>query len=105
MARVFTTGVWRPKAGEEDAFLEEWRHFMEWAASMPGAGIGRLTRDLRDPGRFVSFASWESIEAVRGWKDSAEFKPRMSRVQQHVAEFAPTEIEVVAEIGSATAET
>ena len=96
MPAVYTTGVWRPNTGEEDGFVEEWAEFARWASDMLGAGTVRLTRDLRDPGRFVSFARWESIEAVRAWKSSPEFKERMSRVQRHVDAFAPTELELVA---------
>ncbi len=96
MADVYTTGAWKPNAGEEDAFVEAWAEFARWASDMPGAGTVRLARDLRDPGRFVSFAAWESIEAVRGWKSSPEFRERMGRVQRHVDKFAPTELEVVA---------
>lgn len=96
MSDVYTTGSWVPNAGEEEAFVAAWSEFASWASTMPGAGTVRLARDLRDPDRFVSFARWESFEAMRGWKDSAEFKPRMGRVQQHVDKFAPTELEVVA---------
>lgn len=98
LTEVYTTGVWTPNAGEEDAFVAAWAEFARWASEMPGAGTVRLTRDLRDPGRFVSFAAWESIEAVRAWKSSPEFKERMSRVQQYVDQFAPTELEVVAAV-------
>jgi heme-degrading monooxygenase HmoA len=62
---------------------------------MPGAGTAVLTRDVRDPERFVSFVAWASLEAVRAWKTSPEFRPRMARVQKHVDKFAPTELEVV----------
>ena len=96
MPDVYTTGVWRPNAGEEDVFVEAWAEFARWASDMPSAGTVRLARDLRDPERFVSFAVWESIEAVRAWKSSPEFRERMGRVQQHVDKFAPTELEVVA---------
>ena len=96
MPEVYTTGSWRPFAGREEDFLREWRGFMEWAASLPGAGPVVLARDLRDPSRFVSFARWDDVESVRAWKSSDEFKPRMSRVQEHVDKFAPTELEVVA---------
>jgi len=95
---VYTTGSWKPFPGHEDAFLQAWGEFMTWAASLPGAGHAVLTRDEREPGRFVSFAVWESIAAVRGWKDSPEFKPRMGRVQEHVDKFAPTELDVVLQI-------
>ena len=95
---IYTTGSWKPFPGREDAFLEAWAEFMTWATSLPGAGAAVLGRDERDPGRFVSFAAWESIDAVRGWKDSPEFKLRMGRVQEHVDKFAPTELGVVLQI-------
>ena len=93
---VYTTGSWRPFPGHEDAFLEEWREFAEWSAGMPGAHSTVLARDQRDPERFVSFMGWDSLDDVRAWKSSSEFKPRMARVQAHIDKFAPTELEVVA---------
>jgi heme-degrading monooxygenase HmoA len=99
MGGVYTTGSWKPFPGQEEAFLAEWREFMAWACSQPGAGRATLGRDLRDPERFVSVAEWESLDAVKAWKGSPEFKPRMARVQAHVDKFAPTELEVVAVAG------
>jgi heme-degrading monooxygenase HmoA len=94
---VYTTGSWRPFPGQEEAFLAAWEEFASWAGELPGAGEPAvLARDLRDEGRFVSFAAWDDIEAVRSWKGHPEFKERMSRVQQHVDKFAPTELDVVA---------
>jgi len=51
---------------------------------------------VRAEGRFVSFLGWDDMQSVRGWKGHPEFKERMSRVQQFVDKFAPTELEVVA---------
>jgi heme-degrading monooxygenase HmoA len=96
MPDVYTTGSWKPFPGHEDDFVEAWTEFASWASELPGAGTALLTRDLRDPERFVSFMDWQSMEAVRGWKDSPEFKERMSRVQKHIDKFAPTELELVA---------
>jgi heme-degrading monooxygenase HmoA len=96
MPSVYTTGSWRPFPGQEDEFVDAWGAFASWASGMPGAGVARLARDLRDPGRFVSFVEWSDLEAVRGWKGSPEFKERMGQVQEHVDEFAPTEVEIVA---------
>lgn len=101
--QLYTTGSWRPFPGHEDAFLAEWKEFMGWASRLPGAGEAVLARDQRDPARFVSFAAWESLDAVRSWKDSPEFKPRMSRVQEHVDKFAPTELDVLVRIAPASA--
>ena len=97
---MYTTGTWKPKAGEEKAFIEAWSEFAEWASESPGAGLLRLARDLGDPERFVSFGRWESVEAAHAWKGSPEFKERMSRVQAHVDQFEPDELEVVATAGS-----
>jgi heme-degrading monooxygenase HmoA len=93
---VYTTGTWRPNAGREDAFIAAWKRFAGWASSMPGAGRLRLVRDISDPGRFVSFGDWDSIEQVRGWKRSPEFRERMARVLQHVDSFEPLELDLVA---------
>jgi heme-degrading monooxygenase HmoA len=97
MGDTYTTGSWKPFEGHEEAFLAAWKEFAGWAATLPGAGQARLARDVREPGRFVSFMEWDSIDAVRGWKTHAEFKPRMAKVQEHIDKFAPTELEVVAD--------
>ena len=98
----YSTGSWQPHAGQEEPFLEAWRTFSGWAASLPGCvGEALLARDLREPDRFVSFLPWESLEAIQGWKAHPEFKQRMSVVQQYVDRFAPTEAEVVARVGPA----
>ena len=95
----YSTGSWLPHAGQEEPFLEAWKVFSGWAVALPGAaGEAVLVRDLRDPDRFVSFLPWESLEAIKSWKAHPEFKQRMSRVQQHVDKFAPTETEVVARV-------
>lgn len=95
MADVYTTGSWRPFPEAEERFVHAWEEFAGWASTLPGAGRAILGRDLRDPGRFVSFVAWSDLDAVRAWKSSPEFKRRMSQVQEHVDEFAPTELEVV----------
>jgi heme-degrading monooxygenase HmoA len=52
--------------------------------------------DTRETERFISFGGWDSLEQVHGWKDSREFRERMAQILQHVAEFQPSEIELVA---------
>jgi heme-degrading monooxygenase HmoA len=96
MPETYTTGTWKPHAGHEEQFVEAWKEFAGWAAGLEGAGRALLARDLRSPDSFVSFVAWESLDAVRAWKGSEEFKPRMGKVQEHVDKFAPTELEVVA---------
>lgn len=95
---VFTTGSWQPFPRQEEAFVAAWEEFAAWAAGLDGAGGGILAQDLRAEGRYVSFFGWADLDAVRGWKGHSEFKERMSRVQQFVDKFAPTELEVVARL-------
>jgi heme-degrading monooxygenase HmoA len=106
MSTVYTSGTWKPTPGREEAFVGAWEQFAAWAAEQPGAGRLQLARDLNDEGRFVSFGDWASEGAVRAWKGSPEFKERMAQVLQHVHEFQPMELSLVATAengGAATA--
>jgi heme-degrading monooxygenase HmoA len=96
MTTVHTSGTWKPYPGSEEAFVEAWTQFASWAGSMPGAGRLQLARDLREPERFVSFGDWDSLEHVKDWKTSPEFRERMAQVLQHVDEFKPVELTLVA---------
>src|SRR3954447_11857429 len=99
MSEFSTTGNWTPKAGEEEAFVDAWLKFADWARQQPGAGTLRLARDIDDQARFVSFGRWASIDEGHAWKASPGFKERMGHLQQHVAQFVPAELEVIAAVG------
>ena len=99
---VYTSGTWTTNPGSEEAFLAAWQKFAAWASTMPGAGRLYLGRDLGEPQRFVSFGDWDSIDEVRAWKQSPEFKERMAQVLQHVDEFHPTELRLVASAENGT---
>ena len=92
MYEIFTNGEWEVEPGNEEAFIEAWSEFAAWASERPGAGTLRLVRDVRAPGRFVSFGQWDDANAVRAWKSSAEFKERIGRVVSHTTDFEPTEL-------------
>jgi heme-degrading monooxygenase HmoA len=93
---IYGTGSWQPFPEQEEAFIAAWKEFAEWIAGLDGAGEAILARDVRAENRYVSFSGWDDVEALRAWKAHPEFKERMSRVQQFVDKFAPTELEVVA---------
>jgi heme-degrading monooxygenase HmoA len=101
---VYTTGSWQPNAGREEAFVEAWSQFAAWASSMPGAGSLRLVRDKDQPEQFTSFGEWETVDAVRAWKSSPEFRERMAQVLQHVEHFRPSELELVVEAAGGSVE-
>jgi heme-degrading monooxygenase HmoA len=99
---VYTSGTWTTNPGSEEAFVAAWQRFAAWASTMPGAGRLHLVRDLREQQRFVSFGSWDSIDEVRAWKTSPEFRDRMAQVLQHVDEFQPAELRLVSSTENGT---
>lgn len=99
MAEAYTTGYWAPKKDGAGAFIEAWTEFAKWAREQPGAGSFRLAAQLPDRTRYVSFGSWESVEAADAWIESPEFGERLGRVREHVDQFSPAELEVVAAVG------
>ena len=98
MSETYSSGAWIAKDGQNEAFVEAWTEFARWVSTMPGAGTARLTHDLREPQRYLSFAPWETVEDMHAWKSSPEFGQRMRVVREHVAEFTPSELELIAEV-------
>lgn len=95
MTETYTSGTWLVNAGEDEAFVQAWTEFVEWANEMPGSGVFRLVRDHDDPQRYMSFAPWESFEAQRAWKELPEFHERIGRVRRHCESFEPSTFELV----------
>ena len=98
MAETYTSGTWIVKPGAEDAFVQAWTEFVTWGAGMAGSGTFRLIRDLDVPGRYVSFAPWESFEAQQAWKEQPEFRERIGRVRSHCEDFQPSTHELVVDV-------
>src|SRR5919204_2499204 len=98
MAETYTMGFWTAKASEEDTFVTAWTEFAEWMKGQPGVGTMRLVRDVKEPGRFISFADWDGIESIHAWKATDDFKQRIGRVRQHTDEFTPVEAELAVRI-------
>ena len=98
MSEVYSSGHWKVKDGEDEAFVAAWTEFAGWLKEQPGSGTARLIKDLDNPGQYVSFAPWDSIDQMHAWKDDPAFRENMGKVQAHVAEFTPTELELAAEV-------
>jgi heme-degrading monooxygenase HmoA len=92
--------AWTPRAGSDDGFVEAWTEFAG-ASGMPGAGRLQLVHALHEQGRFVSFGDWESIEQVRAWKSSPDFREQIAQVLQHVEEFKPLALLATTQAGAA----
>jgi heme-degrading monooxygenase HmoA len=98
MTETYTSGTWLVRDGADDAFVEAWTAFVEWAREMPGSGVFRLVRDVDQPRRYMSFAPWESFDAQQAWKALPEFPERIGRVRQHCESFEPFTLELVTSV-------
>ena len=95
MYEIFTTGRFEVEPENEAEFVAAWSEFATWVSQRPGAQTLRLTRDVRNPGRFISVGQWDDADAIRYWKSSSEFKERIGRVVKEAKEFEPTELVTV----------
>jgi heme-degrading monooxygenase HmoA len=92
MYEIFTFGRFEVESANEDAFVDAWTEFASWTSEKPGAKTIRLVRDVRNPGRLISFGQWDDADAVRARKSSDEFKERIGRLVKQATEFEPTEL-------------
>jgi len=105
MYEIFTFGRFEVPQENEQAFIEAWSEFAAWASSRSGARTLRIARDVRNPGRFVSFGRWDDADAVQAWKSSDEFKQRLGRLVKQSSEFEPTELVVLKRVAGGNVET
>ncbi len=98
MTETYSSGRWIVKAGEDDAFVQEWTAFVTWASNLPGSGTFRLVRDKDQPSNYLSFAPWESLEAQQAWTEEPEFRERLGRVRSHCEDFQPSTYELVTQV-------
>ena len=75
---VYASGNWVVTKGREEEFVRRWTEFLQWTrASFDELGSAHLIRDEETPAHFVSFATWQSVEALREWRSRPEFAVRM----------------------------
>jgi quinol monooxygenase YgiN len=103
MTELVTSGTWVVDDAKTEAFMDAWATFAEWSSSQAGAGTLRLGRDGAVPGRYVSFAAWDSAEHVRAWKSNPDMPERLAKVLQYVDDFHSSELDVVVAAGPGSA--
>lgn len=93
----YTAATWIVKAGREESFIAEWERFAKWtAAHQQGAGTGTLLRSKERPQEFLSFGPWEGTEAIKAWRERAEFIAFVSKAREMCVDFKPQLFERVA---------
>jgi heme-degrading monooxygenase HmoA len=92
---VYTMGVWRVKPGREDDFVNAWDELARWTVEAGFESTGTLLRHRTQPGRFVSFSPWPSLEAAEEWRASPGFAERLRALSDTLEAFEPETYDVV----------
>ncbi len=95
----FASGNWIVNHGRQGEFIARWTEFLEWTrASAPGLLSAHLIQDSDDPIHFVSFASWESQEAMRTWRSLPDFATKLSACRALCDDFRGSTYTVAATV-------
>jgi heme-degrading monooxygenase HmoA len=96
----FASGDWIVSGGREQEFVARWTEFLEWARQgVPGLGSAHLIHDSDNPNHFISFASWESREAMDGWRARPEFATRLGACRELCDDFRGSSYTLAAAVG------
>lgn len=97
MNSYLSAGDWTVKEGHtEQDFVEAWLGSVDMDPPIEGLRVRpRLLRDLARPGHFLSFAEWESREAIDRFRGRPDFPGVMSAIREH-AEFTIFSLQEVA---------
>ena len=74
----YASGRWAVQSGREDEFIERWREFLEWTRdNAEGFQGATLVRNQQMTDRFISYAQWDSDEAMAKWRELPEFQEKI----------------------------
>jgi heme-degrading monooxygenase HmoA len=88
--------TWRVKEGCEDDFIALWNEWVTWSRRQGFDTHAMLLRDAEDPRTFISFAPWESLDAVKNWRQLPGYHDRIVRLREQVEQFEPRTLAVIA---------
>ena len=80
----FSAGDWMVKEGRDDqAFIEAWLGSVDMDPPIQGLKVRpRLLKDLNRPGHYLSFAEWESLEAIHAFRSRPDFPAAIARIRE-----------------------
>jgi len=99
MSDQYASGNWVVNRGRENEFIERWTEFLEWTrASARGLRSAQLIQDADDRRHFISFASWESLEAMTIWRSLPDFTTRLGACRALCEDFRGSSYTVAATV-------
>jgi heme-degrading monooxygenase HmoA len=95
----YASGNWVVDDGRQIEFIERWREFLEWTrVTSAGLRSAQLIQDVEDPRHFISFAGWESAEAMRAWRSLPEFAQKLNACRELCDDFSGSSYTVAATV-------
>lgn len=99
MADNCASGNWVVSRGREKEFIERWIEFLEWTrAHAHGLQSAQLIQEADEPSHFISFAGWESAEAMKTWRSLPEFSTKLSACRDLCEDFRGSSYTVAATV-------
>jgi len=98
VGRFYTSGRWSVKPGHEEAFARAFAESGVKDVDPPIRGLlqrPRLLRDLRQPGSYLSYAVWESREAIEEFRSRPDFPAMIARMKEHLDDMQISTLELV----------
>jgi heme-degrading monooxygenase HmoA len=94
----YTSGRWSVTPGHEEAFARAFAQSGVHDVDPPIRGLlqrPRLLRDLSQPGSYLSYAVWESREAIDEFRTRPDFPSMIARMKEHLDDMQISTLELV----------
>jgi len=99
MGSFYASGNWVVQSGQESEFVNRWTAFLEWSRSAAqGLRSAQLIQDSDEPRHFISFASWQSSEAMSAWRSMPEFAIKLGACRELCDDFRGSSYTVAASV-------
>ena len=98
-AVLYTVGIWTVKPGREDEFVAAWNEIAARTLEEFPDARGTLLRHRDQPGRFVSFGPWQSLDQIAAWRASPAFQQGLRDMGDLLDAFEPGTFELVTSAG------
>ena len=99
MPRYYTSGRWTVKEGHEQAFRVAFEASGVNDVDPPIRGLverPRLLQDLSDRHLFLSYAVWDSREAIDEFRSRPDFPEMIARMREHLDDMQISTLVLVA---------
>jgi heme-degrading monooxygenase HmoA len=99
MQTPYSSGNWIVTSGHEKEFVERWTEFLEWTrSSYAELQTAQLIQDHADPRHFISFARWDSADALNQWRSRPEFATKLGACRALCDDFRGSDFALAAAV-------